>query len=408
MKTRILFVDDEENVLDGIRRTLRDMREKWDTSFASSAHAALEIMAAGEVDVVVTDMRMPGMDGMQLLSQVMTLYPRTIRLILSGHTDREVWVRAAGVAHQFMVKPCKADDVKHAIVRALQLRTVLHNEALAKVATKVTALPYMPELYMKMLEELRNPAASVEKIGAIVEQDIGLSAKILQVVNSAYFGLPQRVSSPAQAAVLLGIESLKALVFAAHFFVKHSRNESCVFSADRLWSHSMTVSATAFQIAKSEGGAAVDLETAYSAGLLHDVGKLVLAMSMHEQYDVVIREMQGRGIPLHQAEKEILGTTHGEVGGYLLGLWGLPDSIVETIVFHHNPSEAPPAGHIPLIAVHGAHMIEAHGMRNASLDGIFAPDELFLQKMQLGDRFERWRGLCSGNQDGVKNSGGQG
>ncbi|OGV67907.1 MAG: hypothetical protein A2283_12190 [Lentisphaerae bacterium RIFOXYA12_FULL_48_11] len=396
MGKRILFVDDEENILEGVRRTLRSMRAEWDMFFAPSGVEALNLLKQQAVDIIVTDMLMPGMNGAELLSEVMRLYPNTIRFILSGQSDKEACFRSAGIAHQFLKKPCNVEEIKEAINRAFLLRGGLADEKLMKIVSRITTLPTFPDLYSEMMQELRNPDVSLDRIGKIIEQDMAMSARVLQLVNSAFFGLTHRISNPTQAAALLGIESLKSMVLVAHIFKQYEGIKTPLFSLNALWSHSIAISMYSFLITNAEAGTPGDMDVAYTAGLLHDVGKLVFAVSLTDQYEKALSHARDCNMPVEKAEKEFFGATHADVGAYLLGLWGLPDSIVEAILYHHRPGECLAGRFGPLTSIHAAHLMEKE---LSQADGRGLPVEIdaeYFNRIGVEERIAAWKELCLG------------
>ncbi len=320
MKKRILFVDDEPNVLGGLRRMLYPLRGEWETAFASSGPDALAKLAESPFDVVVSDMRMPGMDGAQLLTEVMQRYPQVVRIVLSGQSDKEMILRSVGPAHQYLAKPCDAETLKQTIARACVLRDLLADERLKQLVTKVSSLPSLPTVYARMVEALQSPDASIQTVSRIVAEDVGMTAKILQLVNSAFFGLRRHVSSPSEAAVFLGLETIKALVLSIHVFSQFQGASVPGFSLEGLWKHSLAVGAGAKRLAAEENQDRRDVDHALMAGLLHDAGKLVLAANLPEQYaEALARAADSQGPPW-QAERDVVGAGHAEVGAYLLGL----------------------------------------------------------------------------------------
>src|ERR1700690_993982 len=189
MSKRILFVDDEPMILEAIQHSLRSMRAEWDVKFANSGREALETMALIPFDVVITDMRMPGMDGAQLLELVKARFPRTVRIILSGQSDRETILRSVGPSHQYLSKPCDLDELKQKLVRAFALREMLDDPHLKEVIGRLKTVPSLPALYVAVTEALRHPETPIRKIGDLIAQDMGMCAKVLQLANSAFFGL---------------------------------------------------------------------------------------------------------------------------------------------------------------------------------------------------------------------------
>jgi HD-like signal output (HDOD) protein len=394
MKKRILFVDDEPNVLGGLQRMLRSMRHEWEMAFAAGGKEALDVLARESFDVVVTDMRMPGMDGADLLAKVMSRYPKTVRIILSGHSDREVIMKSIGPAQQYLSKPCDAEILKSTVVRACALRDLLANETLKGLASQMHSLPSLPSLYVELMTELQSPDSSITRVGEIISQDVGMTAKILQLVNPTFFGVRDHISSPAEAARLLGLDTIRALVLSVHVFSELDQIRVPGFSPDALWPHSFGVGNISQRISRTENQEHRVADESLMAGLLHDSGKLVLASNVPDQYAQALTLARSKNVPELKAEQEIFGTTHAEVGGYLLGLWGLPDSIVGAVAFHHCPSKWLGQVFSPLTAVHVANVLERE-LRDSGADvGMPVIDYNYLSKLGLADRPPAWRDLC--------------
>ena len=391
MKTRVLFVDDEPNVLQGLKRMLRGLRGEWEMAFVESAHKALEILDEETFDVLVTDMRMPGMDGAQLLREVTKKYPQIVRIVLSGHSDQELILRSVRPAHQYLSKPCDAEAVKATITRACALRELLGEEALKGVISKTDSLPSLPSLYQEIMAELNSQDASIQKAGEIISKDIGMTAKILQLVNSAFFGLPRHVKSPGQAVALLGLETINALVLSIQVFSQFDNKNISNKFLEQLWGHSMETGTAARALAKSETEDKMLVDNGFLAGLLHDVGKLVLAASFPEKYARALDSVKETNVPLRSAEAETFGTTHAEVGGYLMGLWGLSDPVVEAIAFHHNPGRCPGRKFTPLTAVHVANALEHEEGPDSLEQNAPEPDMNYLAELGMEDRLPEWR-----------------
>jgi len=390
---RILFVDDEPKVLDGIKRMLRPMRREWEMTFAPGGQEALATLAERPFDIVVSDMRMPGMDGVQLLTEVMRRYPRIVRIALSGHSEREMVLRAVGPTHQYLAKPCDPQILKTAIARACALRDVLSNDALRQSISQMQSLPSLPELYVEMVEELRSTDASMKRAGEIISTDMGMTAKVLQLVNSAFFGLQRHISNVSEAAMLLGLDTLQALVLSIHVFSQYDRARAAGLCLDTLQNHSVATGTLAKRISTAEGCEAKACDHALMAGLLHDAGKLVLAANLPEQYRRMLAMVRDAATFPWVAEEQVFGTTHAEVGAYLLGLWGLPDPIVEAIAFHHRPSECVADTFTPLTAVHVANALD-HEADDAAEDRDRSRlDTDYLTGMGLAKRLSPWREL---------------
>ncbi len=392
MKKTVLFVDDEEMVLQGLQRSMRVMRNDWDMTFVDSGVKALAFLEKSPVDVVVSDMRMPGMNGAQLFSEVVKRFPKTVRLILSGHADQDLILQCVGSTHQFLSKPCDPDVLRATIHRAMDLESAVKNARLQQLVACMDNLPSVPSLYTEIVEKMNDPEAALDDAGAIIAKDPGMTAKILKLVNSAFFGLRREVSSPTDAAGFLGLDTIKSLVLSLHAFSQYESIKNESFSLSALWNHSLTTAAVAKRIAQLEKADLRTMDQAFAAGLLHDAGKTVLAFNFPDQYGKTIRAAQEQGADTLVAEQDAFGANHADVGGYLLGLWGLPVPVVDAIALHHQPKHSADAAFTPLTAVHAANaLVKAGG------GTLPAWDSDYLCRLSLGDHAAVWqKELCAG------------
>lgn len=379
----ILFVDDEPNVLAGLRRMLHGRRRQWEMSFCECGDAALDHLSKSPTDVVVSDMRMPGMDGAHLLARVQDLYPNTVRMILSGHSDQEMTLRAVGPAHRYLSKPCQPDTLVEAIESAIDLHARVVSPDVRKIIESVDTLPVLPEVYLELVEELRRPEASIESAGRIIASDLGMSAKILQLVNSSFFGLPVKITDVPHAVALLGLGVIRPLVLSTCVFEHYEEAELGGVSLASLANHSMRVATIARRIAESEKEevGAEDSSEVYLCGLLHDVGRLVLAQAQPNAYAELCQEAEADSTSLYLMERDAFGATHGEVGGLLLQLWGLPSHLVEAVALHHEPIASPTTTFGTLTCIHAAESI---------IDAEATWDINYLRRVGKLERVELW------------------
>jgi putative nucleotidyltransferase with HDIG domain len=342
---KILFVDDDHIVTKGLRKMLQPMRHKWEMEFAVSGEEALSFMSQSSFDVVISDLHLRGrgicrgIDGAKLLDIVRERSPETVCIILSKPPDMEMALKSVKSAHQFLMKPSSVETIKYAIERTCNLRDLLKNETLVKTVTRIRNLPSLPSLYSMIVKEMQSPDASLKKVGYLISQDVSMSAKILQLVNSSFFGLPRKITDPQRAAVYLGVDTLKALALSVNVFSSSTEDaELCGFSLADMWKRSIMVGRLAQDIARADTDDKKVLDEVMIAGMLHDIGKLIL-LKVPEQYKQVMDLIKESGCDPVEAEYTVMKTSHAELGAYLLGLWGLPDIIVETVAFHHNPSK---------------------------------------------------------------------
>ncbi|HWB09264.1 MAG TPA: response regulator [Pirellulales bacterium] len=386
----VLFVDDEPGVLDGLRRMLRAWRNEWETAFANSGSDALALLSERPFDVIVSDMRMPGMDGAQLLDEVSRRWPGMVRIILSGQADRESVLRCVGPTHQYLSKPCDANQLKATVERALALRQWMAEPSIQQLIAKITSLPSLPTLYTQLVAELQSPDCSLTRIGEIVSRDMAMTAKVMQLVNSSYFGLRQRVGTPQQAASVLGTEVLRALVLSVSVFSPPSGRATLGPEVDYLFDHSLAVGTLARALARLAGGGATLVNDSFVAGVVHDIGKLVLAQNLAEHYAKVVQTVRLEQTPWYVAEADILGCTHAEVGAYLLGLWGFPDVLIEAVAFHHTPRRC---GRQSFCAATTVHLANCWTHERAGNDGraFLQVDEDYLATVGCRDKLTAWR-----------------
>lgn len=391
---KLLFVDDEPRVLQGLQRQLRIMRDEWQMDFVESGPKALEFLATSPVDVLVTDMMMPGMDGAQLLHEVMNRYPNTVRLVLSGHADREAVLRLVGPAHQYLPKPCNPEELRTAITRTLTMRELLTSEQLKQLVSRIDCLPSLPSSHAQLTEELRKLDPSVEVVAEIISRDIGMTTKILQLVNSAFFGLSQPASNVMEAVMYLGLATIRALVLSTQVFSQFDRKMIKAFSIDGIAQHCWMTGVIARRLADAEQRDPKISDQCFLAGLLHDLGYLILAAGLPEQYARVLKTARDSERPVWEVEQAELSATHAEVGGYLLGIWGLPAPVIEAVALHHRPSAATFKGFSPVIAVHVADALAHSLVPTLPEQAGIEIDMAHLATLGLDGRVDHWRSRC--------------
>jgi len=357
-KKRILFVDDEPNILKALKRMLRSMRKEWDMEFAEGGTQALEILSQRPFDVIVSDMRMPQMDGVTLLTTIKQRYPMIVRIILSGHSEQEMILKAIPSAHQYLSKPCDSNLLISTVTRSCALREFLGHEKLKQIISSIDVIPSLPSLYCNIMHELRSPDVSIKRVGNIIEQDPSMSAKILQLVNSSFFGIPRHIADLSQAVIMLGLDTIRSLVLTMGIFAKLDTSTIKTFHLEQLYDHSIKTGTIAQKIAMHEKTDRKTADNAFITGLLHDLGKIIFAVNFPETYARVLKLSQDSQISFMDAEIQIMGATHAQVGAYLLGLWGLPDIIVEGVAFHHSPDKCRDKAFSSIVAVHIANIFE--------------------------------------------------
>lgn len=384
----ILFVDDELMVLQGLKRMLFKYKKEWKMSFVNSGSEALEFLSNNAVDVIISDMKMPVMDGVQLFDQVRTRFPNVIRIILSGQSDQEQLKKAANVAHQFLSKPCSSDTIKEVIDNAFFTYGIMNNESVRRILSNIDSLPTLPHVYEELIHEANSEEFSLKRVGEIVAGDASLSANILKLVNSSFWGLSRKVMTPEQATSLLGFDVIKGLVLSTDVFHQLKVKDSPYFSSTRFMSKCQKVSSLSKKIMKEMGGSKEDCDAASIAGMLNDLGRLILLANFFDSYSTIIKMTTETKRPLQEVENEMIGVNHADIGAYLLGIWGLEKQIIEAIAYHHTPS---------LSSERGATVVAAVAAANAIVDekeGISPKMTIeFLHECGFSDNYESWKSL---------------
>jgi len=333
----IFFVDDEPDILEGLRSALRRQRSRWNMRFAVGGEAALRELALSPCDVIVSDMRMPGMDGLTLLGLVRDRHPQTSRIVLSGHADLDTVIRSSAVAHQYLSKPCDTDSLCTAIERALEVQALVGNPELRRVIGGLGTLPTPPRTYAALTAALADPDVDMKRLSAIVERDMGLAVRALQLVNSAYCGLARRVTSLESAITMLGLNTLRHLALTVEVFRGFGGEAPSELEA--LERHAVLTARIARKIVPDPKMA----DIAFAAGLLHDAGKLLFLSRVPEAYRGALERAERTELTALEAERESIGATHAEVGALLLAMWDLPHAIIQPVAHHHAPPRAPQA-----------------------------------------------------------------
>jgi putative nucleotidyltransferase with HDIG domain len=330
---RILFVDDEDVVLEGLRARLHRLHAKWAMTFVNGSARAIECMQADPYDVIVTDMRMPGMDGAGLLEIVSSCWPQTIRIVLSGYGDAKEALRIVPLAHQFLSKPCQPKQLENVINRCLLLHGLLNQPGLRSIVGRIRKLPTLPRIYLALQDIVNDENMTVADVARIVEADAALAARVLQIVNSAFFRLAKRMSNIEEAVAYLGFKAIRNITLSIEIFSQWHGGSAAGFDLEKLQQHVHAVAAASSALTARTAMA----DDALLAALLHDIGYWVLLQECPEDLGRAVQLAVERAIPLYVAEQQVIGASHAEIGAYLLGIWGLPHVVVEAVAHHHQP-----------------------------------------------------------------------
>jgi putative nucleotidyltransferase with HDIG domain len=361
MKKRMLVATPVQMDFEILRRRIGSIRPDWKLEYAESSRDVRATLGEVPCEILIADSRLEGMVGGRLLEETARESPQTARILLADAEEKDSIFESVDLAHQILNRLGDDDELEQVLKRAEHLQEMLEDPALRHLIAQVGSLPSLPEIYVRIVEELDSPDPSIRRVGEIVAEDLGLAAKTLQIANSAMFGTRVKIGDPVQAVVFVGLDMTKSIVLAAKLFSASEGRSARRFGFERLWTHSLRVATFAREICKLEGIDREHADGAFSAGMLHDVGKIVLGSGLPESYGEVVERVRSGKLQPWEAEREVFGATHCEVGAYLTGLWGLPESIVEILLHHHAPYACPDDLRVPLAAVHVGNAVEHLG-----------------------------------------------
>ena len=398
MKTKICLAGFRGEELTSLKEAFAGANSVWDSHFAMDATTALAIVENGPLGVIVANMRMEGMNGAALLQKVGDRHPTTLRFIVGDLQDRAMSIDCISGTHQFICRPLKARDLTSLIQRSIALDAWLVNDQLRALVPKLRRLPSLPSTYFETLKQLENPGASADSVGAVIARDPAATARLLQMVNSTAYALERKVTDPTDAVCLLGMDTVKSLLLCMQVFGESDETRQAGLSVEQLWSHSLAVGEMARRLTFAETRNNALASDAFTAGLLHDVGRIVLASNLSKTYSEVIAAAKASGRQLHEEEATRFGVTHAQVGAYLLGVWGLPAGLVEAAALHHCPGRSPATEFSLLTAVHVANVFayEKKGDNSASSPQF---DLEYLTGLDMADKLDSWRAIVTGKPE---------
>lgn len=339
MEVKVLFVDDDISVINSLSSLLYERSKEYKFYFTRNAIEALKIIDEEKIEIILTDLNMPKVSGIQLLEQVKEKFPSVIRITFAEKSEEKKYSGIAQVAHQFIQKPFEAEELFKCLSKILALRQYLSDENLIRVVNGISKLPTLPNVYLELVEELSSKDVSMHRIGEIISHDISFTMKILQVVNSPFFGLAKKITEPIQAVNYLGRNIIKSLLLFNNLYTSFTINSNIQDYFDKMWMHSNKVGRFGKELIYMTYYDEIEMmEDAYIGGLLHDIGKVVL-LSLDEYPQNVFDLMKEEKIRFSAAEYKLYGTSHAEVGAYFLSLWNLPERIVDAVYSHKRNSK---------------------------------------------------------------------
>lgn len=355
---RILVLIDDAVTLAQIEPLFSQLPDRWKVHVTQTGENALCLLGQVPFEMIFVDLKAGPLAGTQFLHQVWTQYPSTIRFLLSDSMAPDLMVTCALGPHQVLLKPLNAEMLRNALERADLVNRMFQNNDVQSLVSRIRTFPARPTIYAEVLKELRSAAASPQTVGDLVSRDLAISTKLLQITNSAFFGFHGPVAKPGDAVLLLGMETTASLVLGIETFAQLDKVKLKYFSSDQVWKHCQVVANSARAIVEHVTKDAAMAQQAYTAGLLHDIGKLALAVNLEQAYGDALNVGREKNLRVSEVERQAFGATHAEAGAYLLSLWGLPAGVIEAVAGHHLPARELSSEFNALTAVHLANALE--------------------------------------------------
>lgn len=393
-KKRVLFVGADQQTKSDFLTMQNYLPGDWEVLHAEKGAEALQALKNEAFDSIVSEMALPDMKGTELLGKVTEEYPATVRFILSEQADRSTILEAGGNVHQFIARPLDPETLAQSLNNSVGIRSLLNNDKLQARIAGIKTLPSLPDIHHKLTEALNSGDASPNTIASLISRDIGITAKLLQMVNSAYFGLSQRVESVLHATNLLGLDTVQSIVLSAGVFDQFRDPKVPGYSLENIYNQSLAVGAKSRMFAVSFGLDRRVAEDSLMAGMLYDVGKLLMLTYFQPEFVIAAKLAQKTNTLLFQAETEVMGVNDAMMGASLLALWGLPDSIVEAVGLHYTPSLTPNPMLNALTATHLAYALNSDGDSFSTEERTQAVDAGYLAKLGLENQLSNLRNLC--------------
>lgn len=394
MQRRILFVGENKALCEEFAAQFQSPANAWMAEYSRTGAEALARIIGSKFDAVFANVQLPDRSGIEVLDEILRHQPKLLRIIQSNAADQENTLKCVGRAHHHVIGPCSGATLAKLLHQSVSMESWLPSDAVQSLISEMRHLPSPPSLYFQIASEIQSPNASVENVAALISQDPAVTAKVLQLANSAMFGFQMQVASAADAVGYIGLETTLALVLLAHTFSSFDRGQLGGFSMDSLWHHSVRTGRYARQIALTEQSDEETVSQAFTAGLLHDIGKLLFAANLPQPFVAALELAREQNRGLWEVEAQLFGANHAELGGCVLGIWGLPPPIVDAVACHHFPLRLLTQSFSPLTATFAANIFE-HALREddpGTKDLELDPE--YLKRLGLGQRVEEWQRSC--------------
>lgn len=376
--------------------------DDWNTVVVTRLDELAKTLDETRPDILVLPLGEYPSQSLDLLQEIVVKHPAIVRIVLSGPLTPVQAARASELAHHALPLDCSPQELIDDIYNSLHVHGLINKPVIRDYVTSLKKLPVLPDVYERLNSCLSSDRTNAREIAKIIEQDPVVAAKIMQLVNSAYFGLSREISRIHEAVTILGVRMIRDLVLSSHLFESYPQTDDWKsFSFKQIHQRSMAVAKAAQHIARAAKADRHVQAQAFLAGLLHDFGVVVLASHNPSEYHRVISKAGLMEQPVYAIEKLNLGVTHAEAGAYLLALWNLPPKVIEAVLFHHFPKANSKSGFTPLTAVHVADALLPAATSVVGCDMSSRLSVTYLEEIGMDKELARWQLITADYQNQV-------
>jgi HD-like signal output (HDOD) protein len=399
MKKCIYVVDDQVPVMETAVLIMRSIDPQWEVSGFKDPLQALAAVQAKAPDLILTDQVMPEMLGGQLLEQVRTISPTTIRIIMSGYVALNKRALPTS-AHQYIAKPFDTIKLREMVRRSFAAQERMADKGLQTLVTSLRSIPSLPQAHHALLRELEDNRNATANIARLVGEDAGLSLKVLQLANSPLFGQDYLIDSPFDAVMCLGTDMITAVVLSQSLFQHYESQGMGEINPRQVWSHCWQTAYLAQHICREMRLSRISGEEAFLAGLMHETGRFILADNFPDQFQAACHKARQMKSPLVPRLREAFQASPAQISAYVLELWGMPAGIIAAI----SQMDSPVRGQFNGFSLAAALYIgDSIASRQMPPDALAAEewDEAYLKAVGCLESIPVWEKLLLGQKPGV-------
>lgn len=386
--TNVLFVLKDRSQGNLYSENIPAIDSSWSVNIADNTKDAVDFVRGNDIDVIICDDEVADSKGLDVISSCSHERPGVLSFLRKSNSPTKEESIALSEKKVFVLpENLEEEGIYSHISRRVLLKSLSENLNLLSVIRKMKKMPTIPQLYHQITRELRKEDGSIEFVAGLISKEPSMATRILKAVNSPAYVLGYEITEVVHALLFLGKEATQAQILADSVFNSYPNQSVAGLNLQEVWKHSINVSAIARRISMSIDSNKKSAEIACTAGVVHDLGKVLMATNLPDHYQQAVNYAKEERVPLVQAEEKVFGTNHAQVAASLMGLWSIPFRILNSVAYHHNPTgtmKKPPTSAMALYI--------ADGFENAKSKNVLGQniDENIIEDWGFTDQFEDW------------------